>query len=150
MTNVKNNDERILKLKKLADEKRAAIAENSTPAKYLTNKVLTLDGVTYNLGVINSLEEIVLLMSKIGSLATGYSIFTMGADLDDEKYYHSLKINGFHLDDWAEDVKTRLQQIVLREDKNVLAKIEKKLDELLSEEKKTELELDELEKLLQD
>lgn len=148
MTDMKNNDERILKLQKLAEEKKQAISENSKPVKYLTSKILVLDGITYNLSVINSLEEITLLMSRIGALATGYAMFTANSDLDDEKYYDNLKISGFHVDDWAEDIKTRLQQLEVKEDKILLAKIEKKLTELLSEEKKKELELDELEKFL--
>lgn len=149
MTNVKNNDDRVLKLKALADEKRAAIAENNVTPKYLTSKILVLDGVTYNLNVMNSMEEVIMLMAKIGSLATGFSMFVIGHDIDPDKFYDSFKVSGYHVDDWAEDVQTRLQQLLLKEDKALLAKIEKKLDELLSEEKKTELELDELEKLLQ-
>lgn len=149
MTNVKNNDDRVLKLKALADEKRVAIAENNVASKYLTSKILVLDGITYNLNVMNSMEEIVLLMAKIGSLAAGLGVFVAGHNIDSDKLYDNFKVSGYHLDDWAEDVQTRLQQLQVKEDKALLAKIEKQLDKLLSEEKKTELELDELEKLLQ-
>jgi hypothetical protein len=57
-------------------------------------------------------------------------------------------IQGFKLDSWLEDVSSKLQFNIYKEELKKHQEIEKKLDVLLSEETKTQLELDQIENLL--
>lgn len=49
---------------------------------------------------------------------------------------------------WIKDIKSKLSVLALKREENDLKKMESKLDKLLSEDKKTELEIDEIAALL--
>lgn len=66
------------------------------------------------------------------------------ADLGLDKF----EISGYDLNDWITDVKARLEVIATKIEENNLKAMEAKLDKLLSEDKKTELELDSIAELL--
>ena len=66
------------------------------------------------------------------------------ADLGLDKF----EISGYDLNDWITDVKARLEVIATKREENNLKAMETKLDKLLSEDKKTELELDSIAELL--
>ena len=65
----------------------------------------------------------------------------LGIDLD-------YKVSGYYLCDWMADLKGKLKDIEKKEEEKKLKNMEKKLDELLSADKRTELEISEIEKLL--
>jgi len=57
-------------------------------------------------------------------------------------------ISGYIIDEWMTDIKCKLENLNQRTKQNKLKQLESKLTKMLSEEKKTELEIDEIEKLL--
>ena len=130
------NDERVLQLKKIIDEKKAELkaVKRFTP---VTNCVLDLDNQKYNLNVLQ-LEDLKLLLVKL-------NMYLMSAnDLDIE-----LVISGYNVTEWMSDIKSKIEIFEYKKKESELKTLEAKLDKMLSDEKKTELELDEIASLLQ-
>jgi Fe-S-cluster containining protein len=136
------NDNTILALQ----EKIAAKEEELNNAKFAfkpkTNCVLYYDGEEYNLNLCTSNDAKILLCKlymlveyydKLQSISKGF--------LSKEP----LMLNGFDINDWIEDIDNKLRAIELKEEENKLKAYKKKLDKLLSDDKKTELLLQEIE-----
>lgn len=128
------NDERILTLKKKIEEKKDGLKTMRTRANPRTSCLITLDGVKYNLHITG--EPFIMLTLKLKSLAMAAE--AMGLSTDD------IPIDGFSLTDWLDDVKEFAEVARSRALLAELHTAEKKLDSLLSDDKKTELELDSL------
>lgn len=129
------NDERVLQLKKIIDEKKSELkaVKRFTP---LTNCVLNLENRNYNLNVLQ-LDDLKLLLVKL-------NMYLMSAkDLNVE-----LNISGYSIEDWMTDVKFKMEIFEHKKKECELKVLEAKLDKMLSDEKKTELELDEIAALL--
>jgi hypothetical protein len=60
----------------------------------------------------------------------------------------TLNISGYSINDWMTDIKLKLDILSQKEEENSLKALESKLAALLSNDKKTELELSSIEKLL--
>ena len=128
------NDERVLQLKKLIETKRAELStQRFVP---MTNCVLDMEDKKYNLNVLQE-KELEFLMVKLNAYA-------MSAD--------NLKINlvvsGYGVNEWLADISGKLAVITDKKKRDELKALEAKLDKMLSDEKKTELELDEIAALL--
>lgn len=134
MANV--NDQKIIELKKQVEVKKKQItkAKKFTP---VTNCSLEIDNIRHNLNVISK-SQIIDLLVKL----TMYKIAA-----DSLKIVYS--IGGFSVDEWIEDLNSRLELINVKEEELKLKAMESKLDQLLSAEKKVELELDDIANLLQ-
>lgn len=129
------NDERVLQLKKIIEEKRSELkaVKRFTP---LTNCVLSLDNQNYNLNVLQ-LDDLKLLLVKL-------NMHLMSAnDLG-----IALEILGYNVADWMTDIKSKIETFEHKAKEAELKTLEAKLDKMLSDEKKTELELDEIAALL--
>lgn len=129
------NDERVLQLKKIIDEKKSELkaVKRFTP---LTNCVLNLDNQNYNLNVLQ-LDDLKLLLVKL-------NMYLMSAnDLD-----IGLNISGYNISEWMSDIKYKMEIYENKKKESELKALEAKLDKMLSDEKKTELELDEIAALL--
>lgn len=129
------NDERVLQYKKIIDDKRAELksVKKFTP---ITNCVLSLDNQNYNLNVLQ-LDELKLLLVKM-------NMYLMSAlDLD-----IGLDISGYNIAEWISDIKSKIEIFEYKKKESELKELEAKLDKMLSDEKKTELELDEIAALL--
>lgn len=131
------NDDRILELKKQIEDKRKAISEKKIRFVPETNCILNMDGLTLNLNVLSE-SALFFLMVRLNSYRMS------AADLGLDKF----EISGYDLNDWITDVKARLEVIATKREENNLKAMETKLDKLLSEDKKTELELDSIAELL--
>lgn len=129
------NDSRILELKKRIHEKKDNLGK---PQRFspITNCSLELDGVRYNLNVLDK-EKLTLLLVKLNSYR-----------LSAENLNVSLEIDGYPLEDWMEDIQSKLRIIDHKEEEKHLKELESKLEKLLSKDKKVELELDKIENLL--
>lgn len=134
---VKNNDQKILELKKQIEEKKKLVnkSQRFTP---ITNCSIELDGTRYNIHTLNRTSAISLLV-KLGALLM--SAINLGLE---EEYV----ISGYKVNDWLEDIKAKMENINRAEEENKLRAMESKLDQLLSNEKKVELELGEIEAML--
>ena len=133
------NDQKILALKDQIAVKKAALAKI---AKFspVTNCILELDGVRYNINVISG-EQLFMLRLKLNMFKT--SAFELGI-LDDQT------ICGFKIEDWVADVDSRSQHLTRKTKEAALKSMETKLDNLLSGDVRTELELNAIDALLND
>lgn len=129
------NDERVLQLKKIIDEKKSElkVVKRFTP---LTNCVLSLDNQNYNLNVLQ-LNGLKLLLVKLNMYLM--SVKDLGI---------TLEISGYNIAEWIVDVKSKIEIFEYKKKESELKMLESKLDKMLSNEKKTELELDEIAALL--
>lgn len=133
---VNKNDERIMRLRAEIDERRKALAKKPAVFHPVTNCQLTLHGVTYNLHVHTS----ELLLVKLNALKL--SAEDLGISTEE------IPISGYPLDCWIADVQNYLQAQQYKQEKAKLDSLEKQLTALLSSDKQTELQIDDLEAML--
>ena len=132
----KKNDAKILQLKEAIKNKKALIkrTENFNPK---TNCVFNLHGGSYNFNVCTT-EQLVYLLVSLNSLQESAENLKI----------NDFSMNGFLVEDWISDIQNKLAAKSRKEEKQKLEKLEEKLHKLLSEEKKIELELEEIEDLI--
>lgn len=129
------NDERVLQLKQVIDKKKSEL-KNSKKFTPITNCVLDLEGQKYNLNVIQ-FDYLQLLLVRL-------NMYLMSAkDLG-----VSLEISGYNIEEWITDIKCKIEVFEYKKKETELKALEVKLDKMLSDEKKTELELNEIAALL--
>jgi hypothetical protein len=129
------NDKKILELKSVIESKKSKLKKiNFTPT---TNCSLELDGPRYNIHTLTA-EALTLLLVKLNS----YALSMKNLKID------TLNISGYSINDWMTDIKLKLDILSQKEEENKLRALESKLAALLSNDKKTELELGNIEKLL--
>lgn len=129
------NDERVLQLKQVIDTKKSEL-KNSKKFTPITNCVLDLEGQKYNLNVIQ-FDYLQLLLVRL-------NMYLMSAkDLG-----VSLEISGYNIEEWITDIKCKIEVFEYKKKETELKALEAKLDKMLSDEKKTELELNEIAALL--
>lgn len=132
-----SNDAIILKLKTEIAEKKKNIkgAEKFTPK---TNCSLMMEGERINLHAA-SLETLTLALVKLNALRMSAEDLPM--DLD-------VKIQGHALEDWLDDLQSKILVVNKTKEEDRLKVLESKLTDLLSADKKTELLIEELQGLI--
>lgn len=130
------NDERVLQLKEIIDKKKAELkaVKRFVP---VTNCVLDLDNQKYNLNVLQ-LNDLKLLLVKL-------NMYFMSAK---NLGIIELELSGYNVAEWMTDIKNKIEIFEHKAKEAELKTLEAKLDKMLSDEKKTELELDEIAALL--
>lgn len=129
------NDERVLQLKEIIDKKKMEL-KGAKRFEPMTNCVLDLEGQKYNLNVLR-FHDLQLLLVRL-------NMYLMSAkDLG-----ISLEISGYNIAEWIMDIKCKIEIFEYKRKEAELKALETKLDKMLSDEKKTELELDEIAALL--
>ena len=131
------NDDRILELRKQIEKKKDDIASRKVKFAPETNCVLDFDGERYNLNVVSD-DTLTLLIIRL-------NMYNMSAD--NLKMQYPI-ISGYSTDLWIQDIKSKLAVSGMKKEENDLKKMEAKLTKLLSDDKKTELEIDEIAELL--
>lgn len=131
------NDDKILLLKKQIEAKKEELGK---PARFapVTSCSLELDGQRYNLHACNK-EQLIFLACKLEALH-------MAAERIG--YAGQCTVSGFLTSEWAYDIQNKLVSIGWKDMEANLKEMEAKLDKLLSEDKKTELELAAIEAML--
>ena len=136
-----NNDERIMALKCQIEAKKKLLNSKNKRFVPITNCMLELDGVKYNLHTQSS----PLLLTKL------YNLRVAAEELK-KKYpqidFGNVQICGYSIDDWLSDVVAVLEVQNYKSEKSKLDRLEKELTNLLSDDKQTELKINELESLL--
>ena len=129
------NDERVLQLKKIIEVKRSELktVKKFTP---ITNCILDLEGQKYNLNVLHP-YDLRLLLVKV-------NMYLMSA----KDLCIKFEISGYNIEDWITDINNKMEIFEHKYKESELKTLETKLDKMLSDEKKTELELDEIAALL--
>ena len=136
-----NNDERIILLKERIKDKKEQLKASYVRFTPVTNCDLELDGVRYNL----HLHSTPYLMMKL------YNLQKAAAELEKEYPFIpfcDVQISGYKIQDWIQDIADCLAVQNYREEKKKLDKLEKELTNLLSDDKQTELKIDELEAMI--
>ena len=133
------NDSKIITLKNQIAEKRKQIdkIKKFTP---ITNCSIEVDGIRSNIQVLTK-EQLIALVIKLNS----YVSSAKELELLDEYI-----ISGYKAEDWIADIKSKLDIVSRKDEERKLKDMEEKLDRLLSNEKKTELEINEIENMLKE
>jgi hypothetical protein len=104
----------------------------------VTNCSLELDGVRYNIQA-TSKDKLLDLLIRINAYRMSAEKLCMS---------QTYTVSGFILDDWITDILARLDIIAYREEESKLQEMENKLHDLLSTDKKVELEIDSIKSML--
>lgn len=131
MTN--NNDLKVLELKKQIEKKIESMGEYKkfTPK---TTCILELDGIKFNIHTLAK-DQVIHLLVKL----YGYRDVANKLSLEEEYF-----LCGFNINDWIDDINGKLININYKNEMKKLSTMEQKLDKLLSDEKKVELELEDI------
>lgn len=127
------NDERILELKKQIEEKKNELGKQPrfTP---VTTCLFDREGCRVNIHTLTSVKD-------INAMLVFFNTYVMSAkDLDID--CAEVELDGFSVLDWMEDLKSKKAVVEYSTKKEQLTALEKKLDKLLSDDKKTELEIE--------
>lgn len=133
------NDDKILELKKKVEESKRELGK---PKRFqpITTCMIEINGQRKNINVINNLHELNYIMINLHMFKL--SADDLGIDVND------FNICGFTYDEWVNDLRQKREIIIYKQKETELKTMEAKLERLLSDDKKVELELDEIEKLL--
>ena len=131
-----HNDEVILTLKEEITGKKKLL--KNTGFKPKTNLVLSLNGHKYNLNVLSKFELLYLLSQLTNVIKTLRKIV-----VEDE-----IEIDGFPIEDWIDDLHGKYILLKNKIELKKLEDIEARLDKLISSELRTDLELNDIRKLL--
>ena len=132
-----NNDIKILELKNKIEDKRSNIKELKR-FNPITNCILIFRGESYNLNVQDK-QQLINLLVELNSLYLSYK----NLDIEDEYL-----LNGFSLEDWISDIKQKIDIINIKAETKKLNDLETKLNKMLSQDKKTEMELNDIENMI--
>lgn len=135
MSNI--NDAKILKLKEEIAKKKEEL-KNISRFSPVTNCSLELNGERYNINTLTK-DKIIELMIKL-------NMYIISAK--DLELLEDCIISGYKPIEWITDLKAKLLILTQKTEENKLKQMESKLDKLLSDDKKVELELNEIENML--
>lgn len=133
------NDEKILTLKKTIEKRKEELGKKE-PFAPLTSCSLDFEGTRYNLHAINDMNTLAYIMCKLHALEMAATDLELDSSM--------LVLSGFPVSDWMHDLKAKIAMVKRQAKENELKSFEKKLDALLSADKKTELEIDSIAELL--
>jgi hypothetical protein len=136
MSNV-NNDQRILELKKQIEVKKEKLKQ-SEKFSPITNLSIEFENTRFNLNVATK-SILIDLAIKLNMMLISFKDLRLS-----EEY----KISGYKLEDWIADIKAKLNILSRKDEERNLKVLEDKLSKMLSEDKKIELELNEIADLL--
>lgn len=123
------NDKKIFELKKKLENRKLELGDKPK-ITYKTNCVFNLFGQNYNIHAMNSVEL------KL--------IFKMLQMIDEPK----LELNGFAIADYLEDISNEMIKINYNLKALEIKRLETGLDELISTEGKTSIEIEKIAKLI--
>lgn len=104
-----------------------------------TNCSLELYGQRYNLNVLRT-DDLVSLKVMINALIISAKDMGMNPD--------NVKLSNYPLTEWMHDLDNKIEMVKFREEEKTLESMKNKLNKLLSEDKRTEMALDDIEEML--
>jgi hypothetical protein len=143
--NMSKNDSAIKELLQKVEEQKASLG-NKERVVWLTNGIFKKDAS--NFFNINTVTDPIILAHALGFLLVQHDGFNRAC----EKYLGingEFKWDGYSIEDWIEDFMTRNRVIEYDRKKKVLDATKAKLNSLVSEEARTEMELNDIKKLLE-
>ena len=136
---VKKNDDRILELKKKIESEREALKESNSRFQPITSCILEFAGQKSNLNAMSA-NDLLLLLSLLSVIEQANTEIA-----EEMQFIKPATVNGYLLTEWIVDVRKKLDQVLYREKKAKLDKLEKQLTDLLTGETQTKLKVDNLE-----
>lgn len=136
---VNNNDNRILELKKKIEQERATLKESNSRFQPITSCILEFAGQKYNLNAMSA-NDLLLLLSLLSVIEQANTEIAK-----EMQFVKPATVNGYLLAEWIIDIRKKLDQVLYREKKAKLDKLEKQLTDLLTGETQTKLKVDNLE-----
>ena len=136
---VKKNDDRILELKKKIESEREALKESNSRFQPITSCILEFAGQKYNLNAMSA-NDLLLLLSLLSVIEQANTKIA-----EEMQIIKPTTVNGYLLTEWITDIRKKLDQVLYREKKAKLDKLEKQLTDLLTDETQTKLKVDNLE-----
>jgi hypothetical protein len=126
------NDAKIMEMRKLIEDKKAKLKESAKSFSPITSCSICLDNTQINIHTlqVDDLRNLMIVLNSYKMSAENLQV------LDD------YVISGYHITQWINDIKAKLEVVSRRKEEEKLKIMEQKLTKLLSEDKKTELELD--------
>lgn len=130
------NDDKIMTLKAQVENKRAELGKMPSVVRPTTNCQLEIGKEQINIRV----ESTTFLLVRLNAYAMAAKDLGINPD--------EVILSGYTLNQWIQDVRDFLQVQKYREEKRKLNDLEKSLNSLLSDDKRTELEIDRIAAML--
>jgi len=140
-----NNDEKIKKLMRAVEDKKKAMGPRPKVSFETTGLFKFSDGDSFNLNVVGNTNTIMgaLAMMLERQARQEEACEMLGLPVPTEMVWNNYKVS-----DWAGDFKQRLNTLQWSEEKKKLDAMNKTLGKLISEDARTAIELDDIEKML--
>lgn len=133
------NDERILALREQIEAKKKTLGKQPRFSP-VTTCMLDVNGTRINLHTLNSVDKINHLLVYLNMWVM--SAEDMGIDSKD------IMLSDFPVTEWMDDLRSKKAVVVYQEEAKKLNALNAQLEKLLSDDKKTELEIDAIAELL--
>lgn len=133
------NDDRILTLKSQIEDKKNELGKQPRFSP-VTTCMFTYNGNKVNIHTLTSVKDINAMLVYFNVYAM--SAENLGIDCKDVCF------DEFSVSEWMEDLHAKKAVVEYTAKKTQLTALEKKLDKLLSDDKKTELEIDAIANLI--
>lgn len=136
------NDAKIQAMLKQIETKKKEVSKIE---RFVPETSMTIDvaGTRYNLNTVTDTAKFIEITAHLISQKTNWDAAnkTLGTTIE-------FSSGGFSLEQWVSDIQGRLKQVSLRQKKQAISEMEKKLESLMSNDLRTELELSKLEEIL--
>ena len=133
------NDERILALREQIEVKKKTLGKQPRFSP-ITTCIIDYNGERINLHTMNTVRDIDQFLVCLNMWVM--SAENLGVNPAD------IMMSGFSIVDWMDDLRSKREVVVYQEEAKKLNALNKQLEKLLSEDKKTELEIDAIAELL--
>lgn len=142
-------DNKITQLLALVETQRAAIAEAERPV-FQTNRTFSfIDGdlnKSHNLAVVSDVGVLLKMAAHVADAAAGY--YRVANEILGGQPLPVFTWNGYTNGAWLHDIRLRVSQIRLKDQREKLQALEERLDKIISPERRRELELQAIEREL--
>jgi hypothetical protein len=137
------NDVAIKELLKKVEEQKESLGSKER-VTWLTNGIFKKDGTSHL--NINTVTDGLVLATALGFILNQEASFLQACKELDVK--GEFRWDGYTVEEWKEDFKTRMRVIEYDKKKKLLDATKAKLNMLVSEEARTEMELEDIKKIL--
>lgn len=140
----RNIDDIVLELLKKVEEKKKQIGNAERPS-WITNCSFGYNSDTnarINIQVVTDIAQLVEMHSFLLSKAYNFSLSLTHLKLDSKEV--PFKHLGFTVDQWFSDIETRINGLRLKSKRDELAKLEERVNALVSPEQRRAIELEKL------
>lgn len=134
------NDDNVLLLQEKIQNKEESLKKLSTSFAPKTNLIFG----KRNLNVAKEADLLEITRDLIMAQKVDEEIKSKDFGFNEEYF----KIHGYSIDDWLHDVRKKMESIRIMEEKQKLSKLKAELKDYLSDEKRIELELDRISRLI--